>query len=163
MSGPRDLTPGPWPDDRGRPDRRRRPTGPLDALRWGGRRAAVRRAEERQGTYFVDRSPRRLLALILLLMVLSLVDGLLTLRLVESGAEEVNPLLRALLDRGPQSFLMGKLTLTALGLPVLLVYRNQRLFGTRIRAGSTLHVFVVLFLVLLAYQVWLIRTSAGPY
>jgi hypothetical protein len=149
--------PDPPPDSgsaRG-PDRRRRPTRPWDALRPRGRRIAPRRAEERQAPYYVDRFPRRVLALILALLLLTILDGLITLVLLKCGCQEANPAMRMLLEQGDRAFLLGKYALTVWGLPLLLIFQHHSLFRTRFRVRHLLPAFIMLYLALLAYQAYL--------
>jgi hypothetical protein len=133
-------------------DRRQRPTSPLDALRGPGRRQAPRRVEERAGTFFVDRFDAMTLAMIVGLLALTIADGVLTIELLDSSSEEVNPLMALLLGRSRHAFLVGKYILTAAGLPFLVVFKNYRLFGTRFRVGYLFPAFIGLYLVLLSYQ-----------
>ena len=90
-------------------------------------------------------------------LVLCLIDGLLTIELLDLNSEEINPVMRFLLRRGYFPFLMGKYVLTAAGLPFLVVYKNWPLFGTRFRAGFLLPIFFALYLGLLSYQVVLLQ------
>jgi hypothetical protein len=136
--------------DRG--DRRKRPTSPLDALRRSGRRNAPRRGEERAGNFFVDRFDALTLAMIVGLLGLTITDGVLTIELLDRNSEEINPLMAHLLGQGHHAFLAGKYILTAAGLPFLVVFKNYRLFGTRIRIGYLFPAFIVLYLLLLSYQ-----------
>lgn len=137
-------------------DRRRGPTAPLDAFRGAGRRTWVRRREERQGAFFLDRFDAFTLALIVALLGLTVVDGVLTIELLDVNSEEFNPLMHHLLTRGHTAFLLGKYILTAAGLPFLLVYQNYRMFGTRFRVGFLFPVFLTLYLTLVVYQVHLL-------
>jgi hypothetical protein len=142
-------------DDRGqrdRTDRRKRPTSPLDALRWVGRRKAPRREADRDGDYFVDRFDAATLAMIVGLLGLTLADGVLTIELLDRNSEEIDPLMAELLGRGHHAFLCGKYVLTAAGLPFLVVFKNYRLFGSRIRTGYLFPAFIGLYLLLLSYQ-----------
>ena len=125
---------------------------PLGALPRAGRRMRARRAEERRGEYFVDRFPSLTLALIVAVALASLADGVLTLHLLENGCDEVNPVMDLLLERGAAPFLVGKYLLTVLGLPLLLIYKNFYLFGTRLRVGHLLPIAVAAYFVLLLYQ-----------
>ena len=150
---------------RDRTDRRSRPTGAWDAFRRRGRRVRARRDDERQAPHFVDLIDASTFVLAVLLLLLTVVDGAVTLVLLGSGCEEVNPAMGYLLRRGPTQFLMGKYLLTTAGLPFLLIFRHFPLFRTRFRVGYLLPIFVVLYLVLLGYQVALIHKSAeepGP-
>ena len=133
-------------------DRRKRPTSPFDALCPKGRRIRPRREEERRGPYFVDRFHAGTLAMVVALLGLTLVDGVLTLELIEVNSEEANPIMARLLTRGGLTFLMVKYVMTAAGLPFLVVYQHYPLFRTRFRVGWLLPFFVVLYLVLLFHQ-----------
>ncbi len=143
-------------DNRRQPDRRAVPTGACGALPPAGRRMRARRAEEHRRPHFVDRFSAWTLAAILGLCLATLADGVLTIHLLRTGCEEVNPAMRPLLAWGVSPFLVGKYLLTVAGLPVLLVFKNFYLFGTRLRVGHLLPVFAGLYLVLLAYELRLI-------
>jgi hypothetical protein len=141
------------------PDRRRTRTNAWSALLPGGRRIHNRRSDEHCQTYFVDRFPLGTLVLILLLLTFSISDAVITLILLEHGYEEFNPLMSHLLDRGLLSFLVGKYVLTAAGIPLLLVFKHYYLFGTRFRVGYLIPVFVLMYVVLIAYQLYLLCES----
>ena len=147
------------PNRRENSERRRAPTGPLDALRFFGRRQKVRRATERVGPFFVDRFDAITLALVVGVLAFSILDGVLTIELLDINSEEINPVMRLLLGLGGghRPFLLGKYILTAIGLPFLVVFKNWPLFGTKFRAGLLLPVFLGLYLGLLVYQVHLLE------
>jgi hypothetical protein len=135
-----------------RTDRRKRPTSPLGALRRRGRRKSPRRGEELAGNFFVDRFDALTLAMIVGLLGLTITDGVLTIELLDRNSEEINPLMAHLLGRGHHVFLAAKYILTAAGLPFLVVFKNYRLFRTRIRIGYLFPAFLGLYLLLLSYQ-----------
>ncbi|WP_165220463.1 DUF5658 family protein [Aquisphaera insulae] len=139
------------------PDRRRRPTGPLDALRIFGRRGRVRRAPDRVGAYFLDRFDATTLAFTLAILALSLIDGLLTIELLDRNGEEINPVMRHFLGHGHGPFLMAKYCLTAAGLPFLVVFKNWPFWGTRFRVGYLLPLVLALYVALLTYQLHLLH------
>ena len=89
-------------------------------------------------------------------LMLCIVDGVLTIELLDVNSEEANPVMRFLLDRGHLPFLVGKYAITAVGLPFLAVYKNWPFFGTRFRAGFLLPVFLGRYLGLVTYQVHLL-------
>jgi hypothetical protein len=148
-------------DQRKQQDRRIVPTGPWSAFPPAGLRMRARRADEHRQPYFVDRFSATTLALILMILVSCVADAVLTIHLLGSGAEEVNPLLKHLLQRGILHFLVGKYVLTVIGLPLLLIFKNFYLFGTRFRVGHSFPAIVVLYLILIAYQIALIFASAS--
>jgi hypothetical protein len=147
----------PGVDKRTQPDRRQTPTSPWACLAPAGRRTRQRRGEEHRRPYFVDRFPAVLLAFVLMLLVASIVDALLTIRLIEAGGTEINPLMDRLLDFGVFPFLMGKYALTAVGLPLLVVFKNYYLFGTRFRVGYLFPVLLAMYALLIGYQLVLMQ------
>ena len=148
-------------EQRKQPDRRGDPTGPWDAFPPAGLRMRARRAEEHRRCYFVDRFSSATFAVVVVMLCLSLVDAVLTLYLINEGSDEINLLMNCLLQRGVLCFLVGKYILTAAGLPLLLIYKNQYLFGTRWRVGYMIPMIVVLYLMLIVYQTLLIVGYAG--
>jgi Domain of unknown function (DUF5658) len=152
-------------EQRNRADRRLRPTSPFDALCRSGRRTYPRRERERRGSYFVDRFDAMTLAMIVGLLALTIADGVLTIELLDTNSEEVNPVMAHLLMKGNNVFLLGKFVLTAAGLPYLVAYKNYRMFGTRFRVGLVLPMFVSLYVALVFYQAKLLhvgRVASSP-
>jgi hypothetical protein len=137
---------------RGTVDRRKEATTVWNSLVGWGHRMHHRRGVDRQQPYFVDRFSAWLFTLIVLILVMSMVDALITLMLLDYGYHEGNPPMAYLLDWGVEAFLVGKLALTAAGLPLLLVLKNYTLFRTRVRVGAIFVLFVLLYVALLGYQ-----------
>ena len=152
-----DLPASPQAEKRTTADRRCRPTGISGALPPAGSRVRNRRAEEHCRPYFVDRFSPAMLLVILLLLIASMVDAVLTLRLIEAGASEVNPLMKLAISKGVTVFLAAKYIMTAAGLPLLVIFKNYYLFGTRLRVGHLIPVGVALYAVLIAYQLVLMK------
>ncbi|MBN1394421.1 MAG: hypothetical protein JW959_05320 [Pirellulales bacterium] len=153
-----DSIPSPRADDEKRslPDRRRQPTSVWGAFPPAGKRIRNRRVEEHRRPYFVDRFTPSLLAVVLMLVAASLVDAFLTIRLIDAGGSEINPFMGHLLDRGMFTFLLGKYILTVVGLPLLIIYKNHYLFGTRFRIGYLIPALAALYAALICYQLVLI-------
>jgi hypothetical protein len=139
-------------------DRRRRPTRFWDAFVTPARRRAFRRAEDELGPRcpIVDRHAPSVRLLVVAVLILTLVDGILTLLIIESPREEANPFMAMALGRSPWLFFVAKYLLTAAGLAVFLVLRYYRLFGTRVRVGHFIPVLAVLYVVLMGYQLHLL-------
>jgi hypothetical protein len=138
-------------------DRRKGPTSFWGAFRSGGRRMRNRRADEHRQPYFVDRFPALALALVLALLAFTVVDGVITLHLIDADCQEINPLMVYLISKGPAQFIIGKYVLTATGLPLLLLFKNYFLFGTRLRIGYFIPIFVLLYVALTVYQIHLLH------
>ena len=146
-------------EQRREPDRRKEPTPVWGAFPPAGQRMRARRAAEHSRAYFVDRFPASFLAMIIAVPILCVVDAVLTIELLHRGSEELNPLMGSLLARGVGPFLIGKYAMTAVGLPLLLIFKNHYLFGTRFRVGYLIPIIVAAYLVLIAYQTILIVGS----
>ena len=109
------------PERRSGQDRRRSQSRFYKFFLFGGNRQLVRRADDRKRIILLDRYKPALLFSVMTVLCLSLMDGALTLLLVERGAVELNPVMRYYLSLGPGIFLMVKYGLTALALLVLIV------------------------------------------
>ncbi len=116
-----------------------------------------RRRREHRQPYFVNRFSLPTLTFVVMLVGASMVDAILTLYILATGGNEINPLMDHLLNRGILPFLLGKYLLTVAGLPLLLIFKNHYLFGTRLRVGYLIPVIVVLYLVLIGYQLALVH------
>jgi hypothetical protein len=149
------------PGERARGDRRKRPTSLWDAFRLRGRRMRNRRADEERKPHVIDRFPTYLVASGLLMLLLTIVDGVFTLVLLDADCEEANPAMGYLLGHGPMAFLLGKYALTAAFLPVCLVLNRCFLFRTRFRVGYLFPIFVALYILLVGYQ--LVLLSRGVF
>jgi len=93
-------------------------------LLYGGNRQMVRRADDRKRIILLDRYDTSLLVSVMIVLCLSLVDGTLTLLLVDRGAVELNPVMRYYLTLGPANFLMAKYGITALALFILVALHS---------------------------------------
>ena len=92
----------------------------------------------------------------LLLLAFTIIDGLMTFELLEVGCQEINPFMGYLLSRGQGLFLLGKSILTTAGLFFLLIFKNRHICRGRLRIGYLLPIFVVLYAVLIAYELHLL-------
>jgi hypothetical protein len=154
--------PTPAPAPRG-PDRRRRPTRPWDVFFHPARRRGYRREGDETRHPIVDRHGPRLFIAILALLMLTLLDGLLTLVLIDSHRDEANPVMaRLIAHHGAFGFVLGKYALTAACVPPLVIWKSRRLFGTPLRVKHLVPVFVGLYLLLTTCQFWVITSPHGP-
>ena len=140
-------------------DRRQRPTRWWDIFHTAGRRTGFRRSSDLEAERYpiVDRHDATTGVLVVLVLLFTLADGVLTLLLLDHSCEEANPFMAYLVERGPLWFLGGKYVLTAVGLATFLVLRYYRLFGTRLRLGHCIPILAVLYVALLAYQLSIFR------
>jgi hypothetical protein len=83
----------------------------------------------------------------LAIILLNLVDAFGTLRNVALGAEELNPLMGHLLERGPMAFFVGKYLLASGGVLGIVAYGRSR--AARV---ALFWVLLPLYLLVGAYQ-----------
>ena len=90
---------------------------------------------------------------LLLILILSLLDAVLTLHLVPKGAWEANPMMRYALEIGPAFFITTKYFLTAAGF--LFLIRNGRLlvFGGRFSLEEIANGLILFYIGLVIYEV----------
>ena len=124
--------------------------GGLNPRRRGGRRAGEQYLP-------VDWHEPYLLFLSLTILLLSVADAFLTITLIMGGAQEANPLLAYILRDRPEWFAAVKMGLTGGGVLVLVAMARSRLFRI-MRVGLVLQGIFVVYVALIAYEWWLLRT-----
>jgi hypothetical protein len=143
-------------DQRSGADRRKN-TPPIFSKYWvTGRRAALRREEDRQRPYRLDRHGVKTFLLILLIIMLSISDALLTLYLIDHGASEINPLMAYFLSHGPLVFFAAKYFLTCTAIIIVLFNKNMYLFNTKIRVKILFFLFLIPFALVVNWELYLI-------
>lgn len=115
------------------------------------RRRRGRRGEETE-LLFLDWHHPWLFFLATGTMLLSVTDAFLTLRLLELGMIEANPIMAWMLGYGTAVFVGIKLALTAFGI-LTLVYLAKAKFLDRIRAGLFLTVLFSGYACLVCYEI----------
>jgi hypothetical protein len=90
---------------------------------------------------------RSVLVVALTIMALNMVDAFSTLHHLEHGAEEVNPLMRALLDHGPLAFLVGKHILACGGVVGIVAHAHHSAARRMLR-----YVLLPVYLAIATYQ-----------
>jgi hypothetical protein len=100
------------------------------------------------------------LATAIIILILSSVDAVLTLALISRGAIEINPLLEPLVRGSGQGFALWKFGLTSMGVVVLTMVARLRVFGGVV-VGSLLYVVLAGYLVLVVYELLLLRSIPG--
>lgn len=134
--------------------------------RWAyrGRRKSLRRATDGQGGHAIlDWYHPSLLFFILATYVLSGIDAILTVTLLELGAaEEANPFMHLLLAEDVRLFAGVKALVTGVGLVWLAAYSNQFLFNT-LRVDRIVYALFGIYSVLIFSQIRMLQLaeSAG--
>jgi hypothetical protein len=129
----------------------------LHAL-WRGnfarRRIAPRRGTERH-VVVTDWFHPQWLAVGILILLLCGADAILTLTLINLGANEVNPLMEPLVHGSGHSFAYWKLGLTAMGVVVLTLLARLQYFGKAV--GWILYGVLGIYCALVGYELFLLR------
>lgn len=121
------------------------------------RRRAGRRASDRIYTIIDWHSPR-VLALVLLILGLSALDGVLTVMLLSLGANEVNPVMALFVPHNLGWFAAVKLGLTSLGAAILVACARMTLF--RLFPGEVLLYLVAAgYMALVTYELYLLENA----
>jgi hypothetical protein len=118
------------------------------------RRRENRRGPDDEG--LLDWHEPHLLFLAVLILLLSITDAFLTLKLIGNGAVEVNPVMAYMLEQAPRLFALTKMALTGLGLVVLVALARARVFRI-IRISNFIHWALLGYLALIGYEAWLLR------
>lgn len=114
------------------------------------RRRQTRRQSDHHSVYLDWHEPRlRYIALGILL--LSCLDAVMTLNLLQAGAVELNPLMAALIERSVVLFVYTKLGLTSISLIFLVAYSNFRVFRL-LKTSDLLSVSLLIYLLLTGYE-----------
>lgn len=114
-------------------------------------RRRLHRREDETEVVFLDWHHPWLFFLAVGTMLLSVADAFLTLRLIELGMVEANPVMDVVMQQSTLLFTSTKLALTALGIMVL-VFLAKLNFMNRIRTGLFLTVFFSFYACLVCYE-----------
>jgi hypothetical protein len=146
--------------DRRRVERRKTKAATLMYGHWLARRRHARREHDQRG-YYVDWYEPHLLCLIIGILLLSCADALLTLRLLELGGRELNAFMAMLIHIDAQLFAALKMAFTGASLLFLVIHQHFRLFR-RLRVDYMLRAVLVLYLLLIAYELVLLTSASVP-
>jgi len=114
------------------------------------RRRAHRRWSESEPV-FTDWHHPWLFFLAVGIMLLSTVDAFFTLRLIDLGATEINPVMAAMMGEGTLAFAVSKMLLTALSVLTLVFLAKAHVFN-RIRTGIALTAAFSVYCCLVCYE-----------
>lgn len=132
---------------------------PFWGFRWlftPGRRSLVRRKSDLCEIHILDYYSPKLFYFLVATLLLSVVDALLTLWLIDHGAVELNPVMAYYLDKGPNVFMAVKyfLAVTIITITVLINYVYFRFF--RMQFGHMLKIFAGSLACVVVWELFLI-------
>ena len=117
------------------------------------RRRNGRRETENQS--LVDWHEPQLLFLSIMILLLSVTDAFFTLTLLTIGAQEANPVLAYVLGEHPEWFAAVKMSLTGLGVTVLVALGRARVFS-RVPVRAIIHACLLCYVALIGYEWWML-------
>jgi hypothetical protein len=129
--------------------------GSLNPRRLGSRR------DGDQGLTGTDWHHPQWLAVAMLTLIMCVADAFLTLMLIQRGAYEANPLMRPLVHGSSLVFVVIKFGLTAGGTTVLILLARARLFRN-IPVALILYGVLLIYALLIGYELWLLETLSEP-
>jgi hypothetical protein len=143
-------------EKRRRSDRRTDNKARLKYLLFNGRRERSRRDEDRGKAAIFDRYNQKLFLAITTILVLSILDAVLTLIVIQRGATELNPVMAYFLEFGIPTFIVAKYLLTSIGVFILLIFKNVFLTKIKIYTHSLFACVIFVFMVVIAWELFLI-------
>jgi hypothetical protein len=109
----------------------------------------------------LDWHDAHLLAVAIGILLLSAADALMTVRLLSVGADEVNPIMAAIVYGSAAVFATVKMTLTGLGVIVMVVLARYR-FMRMVRVDVVMYAVLIVYTALLTYEFWMLRKLIDP-
>ena len=137
-------------------DRRTNNKSRLKYLLFNGRRVSSRREDDGGRAIIFDRYHQNLFLAITAILILSILDAVLTLIVIQRGATELNPVMAYFLEHGTPTFIVAKYVLTSIGVLILLIFKNVFLTKIKIYTHSLFPCVILVFSVVIAWELFLI-------
>ncbi len=142
---------------RARADRRHRVWWSVWYGSFNPRRRAPLRRQDDSGFHSLDWHSSHLLAVAIGILLLSVLDAFLTMLLLQGGANEVNPVMAALIYRSVAMFAALKMGMTGLGV-LLMVFLARYRFMRLMRVEWALYGVLFAYVSLVCYEFWMIKS-----
>lgn len=121
----------------------------------GGRKQHRRGTDQKNFMYF-DRHEPHLFLVSIIVIVCSLTDAFLTLKILAAGGIELNYFAGILIDLGLYGFIFSKYLITAAGMVILVLHKHYRVFfGLQVR--HLMYGIVFIYMILIFYEVAIIN------
>jgi len=143
-------------DKRSGADRRKQTGINVRLLVGNGNRTAIRRREDQDGIFLVDRYSPVLFVTIVGILFLCVIDALLTLFLLNHGAYESNPLMACLLSIGPYAFFIPKYVLTVLVIFGLFFFKAVVVQRFPVSTHTLLYLGAWMYAAVVAWELYLL-------
>jgi len=142
-------------DKRSGTDRRSHDVPEIKSLFIYGRRKKFRRQDDKYKISYFDQYSSAIFVAIVLILLLSIIDALLTLFLIDHGASEINPIMAYFLKFGPFTFMSVKYFLTCYSVIILLIFNNIFLRKIKIYTRSLFSYAVGVFMIVIGWELFL--------
>lgn len=130
-------------------DRRKQPTLALSRYAVKGQRGSLRRKKDQQRGGYVDRYSSGLFILIILIVGLNVIDALLTMKILEDGGREMNPIVRSVIQVYGNKFWIWKFGVVSVPLVLLCLHSKFRSVTAVILGAGVIYVAAILFQIFL--------------
>jgi len=142
-------------DRRSGTDRRSHDVPEIKSLFIYGRRKNFRRQDDKYKSSYFDQYSSAIFVAIVLILLLSIIDALLTLFLIDRGASEINPIMAYFLKFGPYTFMSVKYFLTCYSVIILLIFNNIFLRKIKIYTRSLFSYAIGMFMIVIGWELFL--------
>jgi hypothetical protein len=140
-------------------DRRTNNKARFKYLLFNGRRERSRRDEDSGKAFIFDRYNQKFFLAITVILILSVLDAVLTLTVIQRGAKELNPVMAYFLEHGTSTFIVAKYILTSVGVLILLIFKNVFLHRLKIYTHSLFPCVIFVFITVIAWELFLIYSA----
>jgi hypothetical protein len=141
---------------RARADRRHRKWWSVLYGNFNPRRRTPPRRLDDSHFHWLDWHSSHLLAVAIGILLLSVTDAFLTVVLLQGGAEEVNPVMAALVYRSVAVFTALKMAMTGLSVMLMVCLARYR-FMRLLRVEWVLYGVLTAYVTLIGYEVWMLK------
>lgn len=119
-------------------------------------RRNLRREEDRRKMALLDHYSQAIFIAIVLVLLLSVADAILTLLLVDFGASEMNPVMAYFLTLGPYVFMLAKYVLTTLSVIIILMASQSKIRPLKLHVRDLFKYFAGGFAAIVAWELVLV-------
>jgi len=137
-------------------DRRKQTGITVRMLAGDGNRRIIRRHEDQGRIFLVDRYSPVLFVTIAGILFLCVIDALLTLFLLNHGAQEANPIMVYLLSLGSYAFFVPKFILTIVATICLFLFRGVVVKKLNISTHSLLYLLAWIYVAVVTWELYLV-------
>jgi len=142
-------------DRRSGKDRRRHKIPEIKSLFIHKRRKTIRRQDDKENIFYFDQYSSTLFGAIVVFLLLNIIDGWLTLFLLDHGATEINPIMAYFLNFGPLTFMSVKYFLACYSVIILVIFNNVFLRKIKIYTRSLFSYTIGVFMLIVAWELFL--------